>query len=699
MSIASLAERVSGRRFTVWALLGLVLVPAVIAASFAWTQAEATEHLDRIEAAVVNLDEPVTVDGQYVPLGRVLVAKLTDPARENNLTWTNTDEETAADGLRTGRFVTVVTIPPSFSAAATSLAEQDPAAARHATLDLRTSPSAGVVDPTIGRAVAAAVTEALNTQLVETFVDRIFLGFHDLRDRLGEAADGAGRLADGAARLQGGLGEAGAGARELTAGLGELSSGSARLADGAQRLASGSDRLADGLSTMRDRTRDLPAQTRRLADGADRIRDGVNQADAELQRVLDLVAAADVDSARAAEQLASASVLLAQLSARLDEVAVACAAVPSPACDLVEPMRGMLAQQAATVQLLEQAAQLLDRAPQASAQLDRLVGGINRLADGTQQLAAGMPALASGIDRAATGARQVADGNARLAAGADGLASGAARAREGSAELGGGLSRLEDGAGRLADGAGRLEAGLREGVEQIPAYDAGERRSLAEVAAQPVRAGELRLPDPRLAAAYFTAVALGISALVLYTLLRAVPRRALTSSDGSLVLALRAWAPAVVIALLQAVAVALGMQLALDLSWPTLAGFAGVVLLAALSMAAVVQGLVALLGGTGRFVAVLALAVAAATAVISTTPPALRALVELTPVAPTIQALRDVVLGTGVGAEAAALVAWLVAGLVLTVVAIARQRTVSPARLRRLVASPVSRPSGAATGP
>lgn len=686
LRIANLAERVSGRALTAWALVGLVLVPAVISAAFAWTQADAIEHLERIEAAVVNNDEPVTVKGQYVPLGRVLVAELTDPERENNLTWTNTDAETAAEGLRTGRFATVVTIPESFSAAATSLAAQDPDLARHATLDITTSPSGGVVDPTVGQAVAAAVTSALNTQLVETFVDNIYVGFSDMKDQLGNAVDGAGELAGGADELHAGVGKAAAGAAELSAGLGRLAAGSAELATGADRLAAGSRQLADGLGVLRDRTSDLPAQTAQLAAGADQVRDGVQLVVGQVQDVIDQLEQAGLDAETAGAQLGRADALLDATSAEVARLEAACAETPSPACDLLPSVRQLLDQQSSILGLLQQSVTLLEQAPEVSAQLDAFADGADQLADGAAQLAAGMAGLVGGIDRAATGAEKLADGNARLADGARKLAGGAAEARDGSAELATGMGRLEEGAGQLAAGADELHQGLADGVAQIPSYDADERRKLAEVAAEPVRTGELGFPDPRLAAAYFTAVALAIAALVTYTLLRAVPRRTLTSSSGSLVLALQAFRPSIVIATLQAIAVAFGMQLALDLGWTTLLAYAGVVLLASLAMCAVTQALVALLGGTGRFVAVFALAITAATAIVSTTPPGLRAVVELTPVAPTIQGLRDVVLGTGVGAECAALVAWLLAGLAVTVLAIARKRTVTAAQVAGLLA-------------
>ena len=59
-----------------WTAVGLVLVPLLIGGLLVWALWKPDERLDRIEAAVVNQDEPVTVDGQTVPLGRQLAAGL-----------------------------------------------------------------------------------------------------------------------------------------------------------------------------------------------------------------------------------------------------------------------------------------------------------------------------------------------------------------------------------------------------------------------------------------------------------------------------------------------------------------------------------------------------------------------------------------------------------------------------------------------
>ena len=67
-----------GGRIRWTTLLGLLLVPLTVAGLFLWGLWNPTERLGTVTAAVVNLDEPVEVDGQLVPLGRVLAAELID---------------------------------------------------------------------------------------------------------------------------------------------------------------------------------------------------------------------------------------------------------------------------------------------------------------------------------------------------------------------------------------------------------------------------------------------------------------------------------------------------------------------------------------------------------------------------------------------------------------------------------------------
>ena len=221
-------------------LLGLALVPVLVAVAFVTALWQPTEHLQRVQAAVVNLDEPVEIDGQPVPVGRLVVSELVGDDSEGNLSWSIADEEGAEDGLADGTYAVVVTIPETFSAAATSL--QDTAGTpQQATLDVRTTSDGAVADPFIGQLVATTASDVLREQLSRQVVDGLYVGFSQLGDGLEQGADGARQVGDGA---------------------GDLGDGAEQLADGGERAAVGLGELADGADQLAGGTRDVSDGTR-----------------------------------------------------------------------------------------------------------------------------------------------------------------------------------------------------------------------------------------------------------------------------------------------------------------------------------------------------------------------------------------------------------------------------------------------------
>ena len=72
----------TGRPVTWFSIIGLILVPVIIAAGFVFATWQANDRLDSVRAAVVNNDEGAEIDGQTVPLGRQLSAGLVDSEEE-----------------------------------------------------------------------------------------------------------------------------------------------------------------------------------------------------------------------------------------------------------------------------------------------------------------------------------------------------------------------------------------------------------------------------------------------------------------------------------------------------------------------------------------------------------------------------------------------------------------------------------------
>jgi len=241
-----------------WAkALGLLLVPVLIATGLLAATWNTDTRLSKVQAAIVNLDKAVTINGQTVPMGRQLSAQLISAEEGQNFTWVLADASHASDGLKSGRYAAVVTIPENFSAAATSYAGTA-SAAQQATIDVSTSPVAGIADTAVGQSVAQAAAIALNQTLTEGYLDQVYLGFNTTGQQFQTVADAAKKLADGSKQLSDGLyqitsngGLIRTGGSSLVSGISEYTSGASQSATGAAQLASGLSQLSANSAQLR----------------------------------------------------------------------------------------------------------------------------------------------------------------------------------------------------------------------------------------------------------------------------------------------------------------------------------------------------------------------------------------------------------------------------------------------------------------
>lgn len=377
-------------------VLALIAVPSIYAGLLTWSNLDATTSLDRVPAAIVNLDEPATVTDangkkQTVPLGRVVTGELVGNDSSSNLDWSLTDAQKAQEGLEDGTYYAVLTIPKTFSAAATSSADAD--AARQATMRLETNDATSYLAGNIASAVSAKMTTATGDNLTQQYLDRIYLGFNSLHTNMIKARDGATQLSDGLGQLRTGSAQLDDGTHELVVGLDKLAAGTGQLATGADKLSSGATQLstgagkladgnaqlADGLGTLRDKTAQFPAQTKQLADGA-------GQLDAGAQR------------------LASGAT---QLATGLDQASQLTAALPGQASALAAG-----------------SAELLKAVETLGTSAKGLATGASGVADGGAKLADGAAALASGAGQVTTGSRRSAEAAKQLSSGATRAAAG-----------------------------------------------------------------------------------------------------------------------------------------------------------------------------------------------------------------------------------------------------------------------------------
>ncbi|GIG41813.1 YhgE/Pip domain-containing protein [Cellulomonas phragmiteti] len=707
----------------------LALVVVLLAAS--WAPSDA---LARVQAAVVNHDEPVTLEGQYTPLGRQLAGALVEGSQvDANYEWVVTDASDATAGLADGTYAAVVTIPENFSAAATSFAAGD-GTAEQATVEITSPPGATAVDQAVASTVTATATRVLGSQLTSTYIENVLVGFSTLSDQLGEAADGATQLADGVGQLAAGTSQLATGADGLAGGAAELADGATALRSGSYDLATGTGQLAGGARTLAGGAQQLAAGAgqsaagaRQLAQGATDLTTGTSQLAAGLAQTSAGIAdpAAGLPAlAAGAQQLADG---VAASRAELDELlplaqgglaqveqglgAAGCdASAPTADCLPLFVQQGVLQSQIATLQ--EQAAGLDELAagtaqlaqgvglavngtgtPQnpglvvglqqlagGAAQLDsgarQLAGGAGALADGLTQLADGTSGLADGASTLAGGATQLAGGSSQLAAGVARFDGGVGQLAGGAAQLADGVRQTDDGAAQLAAGSAELGTGLGQAVEQLPTTPEDERANLARVVTAPVAAPTSAVSAPLGLVSTLVAVSLWVGALVLFLVLRPLPVRVAGSTRSALGLAAGALALPATVSLVAGAAVGALAGGITDQGAGRTLGLAAVAAVAAVALAAFHQAVAAWFGTPGRIVALVAGFAFLVAGLAATVPGWVGATVGWLPLAPTAHALGSVV-GESPASLLGAVVAlglWAVASLLATVGAAARAR-------------------------
>ncbi|MER7560611.1 YhgE/Pip family protein [Nocardioides sp. NPDC126508] len=688
----------SGRRLVAAAILLPVVVTALALAALS----DRTENLDKVPAAVVNLDKPVTTgsgkDKQTVYAGRALAADLVSSSGSGSsgptLGWELTDEEDARAGYADGKYAAVITIPEDLSKTLTGVQGTDP---RAGTVSVEASDASSEVTAEIARQVARQSASTLGRTVTTTYLDGVRDETGKLKTSLSDAADGAGRLADGSAAADSGAGKVADGARELSSGasgaadgasqvaggLDSLAGGTARLEDGADSLAggagkaskgasslaTGAEELSGGLDRLERSTADLPSQTSSLASGASQVSKGVDGY-TQLAKGWAQACASDPLLAASKPQLCGATAqAVGSGGAQADQLA------------------------AGAEQVASGASALSQAAPE-------LAGGISSAADGGRKVSSGASQLASANARVAAGARELStgvgeanDGATALSSGASRLAAGTKQLETGSASLASGAGDLSDGTSSLSEGASSLASGLDDGASKITVP--GKKQ--ADVVADPVQVAVASASSTsgatRLAPTVI-ALALWLGALAIYLLRPAFPAGRLGAALSARRLTAAGLWPAVLVGVVQAVLlVGVARLLGADLAQPV--ATVGIAVLAAAVFVAVHQAVVALAGQRRGwlislgFLALQLVSIGGLLPVATASEP-FGALSGILPVPLAAEALRGVVVaqsGAAVGAPVGGLVLWLLLAAAVSVFAAGRAQRTSVAEIRGVAAA------------
>ena len=624
-------------RLPLLALGFLLIVPTLYGSLYLWSNWDPYGRSGRIPVAVVNEDEPVTVQGRRVDAGAEFVRQL---RARRELDWRFTGADDAHDGLRSGRYLMIITVPRDFSS---RLASPATGSFERARLLIRLDDANGYIMSVIARTLESEIQNQVNAAAYATYAEVALGGFQRIRKGLSRGAAGAGRL---------------------TAGAVELRKGARRLVDGLDQLAGGARRVAAGSAEVRD-------GNQRLAGVVDAAATAVDQG---LDR-LGTVAGVAGDAADVADRLAGGardvSAVSGRIAAQVDALAQAVPDVAgTPAFQELQRLAGANAQRTG---------QVATDAGDAATRLGRLAAQAQDAAGQTRQLKARVNQGRDDVDRLASGAAQVADGAARLSSGLTTAAQGA--------------GRLPPGARRLAQGGRRLSDALAAARDRVPASDPGERSRQADALANPVRLSSSNAHPARIygrgLAPFFLSIALWVFGLIAFLMLRPIAGEAVASRLPAWTVALGAWLPAAGLAIVAAMILYLVVDVGLGLDpispWQTI----GLLLLAAATFTAIDHFLRLAFGIVGDAITlvllVLQLAAAGGIYPIQTAPDVLQAIHPLLPMTYLIDGFRVTISGgeaSHLARDAIVLACLLAAMLALSTWTVARRRMWTIARLK-----------------
>ena len=306
---------------------------------------------------------------------------------------------------------------------------------------------------------------------------------------------------------------------------------------------------------------------------------------------------------------------------------------------------------------------------------------------GVQGVAAGTAALPQVLDTFSTATAALGQGNVALGQALDVVGAGVSGLGEGISAMASAEGQLASGVGQLREGQETINDTLSSAGESLGAVSS-QAEERAEAAAAPVSfttEARNRVSEPMQVAPIALAVALWLGALLVAVVMPPLDGRVVLAGRA-LPAALSGFVVSAGVALVQAIAVALAVIFATGSAPANMPVFCAIVVLAALSFAAIGQGARALCGRAAVPVLVflLALQLVCAGSVLpgAFTGGVFAALGQVLPMPVLTEALRDTVSGSlaGAGGACAVLVVWAVAGLAASMLAARARTNIRPER-------------------
>ena len=597
-----------------------------------------------LPVAFVNEDKGASLNGKSLNVGESVEKKLKD---NHDLGWEFVSKQQADEGVNSGHFYAVVTIPSDFSQKAASITESEP---QQAVINFTTTPAKNYIGSLVSNQAAAKVKSSVSEQITQAYAKGILENLDKLGIGLDTAANGASTLHDGLGRLQSGTQTYVGGVKQLAVNQQSLTGGLAQLSDGSRKLQAGLGQLSNNLPTE--------SQLSQLSDGMKQLQSGINQLNASVSNPSPALVAQQnkvkTDAQTLAEtMLASRSDLLAA-GGTLQTLGAQAAASGSDSTTISLPQISNISRALTKTQIISAQMETLREDLQALTQ--QLLAQQTQLQAGVSALNNGVNQLTPNAITAFNGYNSVRFANNQLLAGSASLANGLSEAKSGSQKLANGASLLEsrsgaliDGTSQLANGADTLANKLADASNRIKIQPTGA--TTQQQIANPVKSEMTEkgnVPNYGYALSpYVLSLSLFVGALVLNVI---YPIRKTFSEQES---AIRWWlskaSVAGVAAFMQATILMLVMVFFLGLTPEHPAHFIGAIYLTSFAYMSIVSLLVIVLDNPGRFLAmvllVLQLGSSEGTFPIQTANGFFQTINPLVPMTYSIRALRQAISG------------------------------------------------------
>ena len=604
-------RRLTASPMAVIALIALMAVPILYGGLYLWANQDPYGKFTEVPVGLVVEDTGATSGDTTTNYGEKVADNLVEGKAFD---WQRLSAPAARAALKNGDVDFTVTIPKTFSEALLSSSGTSPHQAR---IELETNDANNYLASSIGSGAVEKIRRSVAEMVGQEAADKLLTGLSDVRDKLGEAADGAGKLSDGA--------------NTAVSGSGQLADGTTQLADGAAQLAGGTAQIADGSQQLADGAATLANGAQQVSDGNQQIAQYANEAGSLVQQATDTLPQVRSDIAAA---LADRGLSPSEIDAVLAKL---------------DPLGDKLRSGNDTVQ--------------------GAVGKIDQLADGSAQVASGSATLADKSQQLANGAQTAASGAATLS-------SGAASARDGAKALHDGLGTLANGIVTLRDG---LAAGVDAIPASTPELRSEQAKTIAnpvDVSSDKVAAAK---DYGQGLAPFFAALAGWIGIYALFLIIKPISRRAVTALHSPIRITLAGWLTPAGFGALQMVGLLGVLSWALGFTFQNGWGALGIMVLASATYAAIILALNVWLGSVGQFMGlvlmVLQLVTAGGTFPWQTLPTPLTALHHVLPMGYVVDAMRQLMYGGQVGramTDLGVLGIWLVGSLLIAMIGVTR---------------------------